>query len=316
MQRSEHVLDTAGKFFIPLAQHVAHLHALQVLLAAAQRAGNDGEVTHLGPLDQVFLADIGHGPDHHMFAGVTDQFGRHAFQARGKKHVQKKSLQHVVTVVTQRNLGGAQLFSHAIQNTAAQARAQRTHGLAFGNHAFDDAVGVLRFNVERHTEFFQILGKNVVGKTGLLLVQVDGNQLEVDGRARLQLEQNVQHGVAVFATRHANHDLVAFLDHVEVHNRAAHLTAQAFFELVFFALDFDTALCRGLRVIHDSTFQVIQYSTHEFSSIRFTTGRSRRESPLHSRQKSPALQFLHAHPARRVTASAGGPACRSGFPAG
>jgi hypothetical protein len=54
----------------------------------------------------------------------------------------------------------------------------------------------------------------------------------VDRRARLQLEQDVEQAVAVLAARHAHHDLVAFLDHVEVDDGLAHLAAQALFQLV------------------------------------------------------------------------------------
>jgi hypothetical protein len=57
-------------------------------------------------------------------------------------------------------------------------------------------------------------GQHVFGEAGLLLVEVDRDELEVDGRALLQLEQDVQQaGVAVLAARQADHHLVAFLDH-------------------------------------------------------------------------------------------------------
>src|SRR2546430_9984640 len=48
--------------------------------------------------------------------------------------------------------------------------------------------------------------------------------------------------VAVLAARHADHDLVAFLDHVEVGDGAAHLAAQALFQLDLLALDLDAVL--------------------------------------------------------------------------
>ena len=141
-------------------------------------------------------------------------------------------------MVAQRDLGALELVGHAVQNAPAQAAAQAAHGLALGNHRLDDGVGVLRFNVKLDAEFGQVLGQDVVGKAGLLLVQVDGHDLEVDRRALLHFEQDVEHAVAVLAARHADHDAVAFFDHVEVHDGLADLAAQAFFELVGFALDF------------------------------------------------------------------------------
>ena len=86
----------------------------------------------------------------------------------------------------------------------------------------------------------QILGQDVIRETRLLLIQVDRNQLETNGRALLQFEQNVQHGIAVFAATDADHHLVAFFNHIEVHNRLADFAAQAFFQLEGLVVD---ALC-------------------------------------------------------------------------
>jgi uncharacterized protein (DUF952 family) len=97
----------------------------------------------------------------------------------------KKRLQHVVAVVAQRDLGGAQLVGHAVQNAPAQAAAQAAHGLALGDQSLDDAVGVLVLDVEGHAQLRQVLGQHMLGKAGLLLVQVDGHEVEVDGRAGL-----------------------------------------------------------------------------------------------------------------------------------
>ena len=140
-------------------------------------------------------------------------------------------------MVAQRDLGAAQLFGHAVQDAAPQPRAQRAHGLAFGNDALDDAVGVLRLDVKGHAHAAQVLGQHMGRKARLLLVEVDGHQLKAHRRALLQLEQDVEHGIAVLATRDADHDLVALADHLVVDDGPADLAAQAFFELVVFALD-------------------------------------------------------------------------------
>lgn len=46
------------------------------------------------------------------------------------------------------------------------------------------------------------------GETGLLLVQVDHDQLKADGRTGLQLLQDVEHAVAVFSYWHTRRDRV------------------------------------------------------------------------------------------------------------
>ena len=130
-------------------------------------------------------------------------------------------------MVAQRELVAFELPRHLVQNAPAQAAAQAAHGLAFGDVALDDGVGVLRLDVERHTGGGQVLGQDVLRKTGLLLVEVDGDQFEVDGRALLHLDQDVEHAVAVLAARHADHDAVALFDHVVVNDGLAHLAAQA-----------------------------------------------------------------------------------------
>ncbi len=73
------------------------------------------------------------------------------------------------------------------------------------------------------------------GEAGLLLVQVDRHQLEVDRRLLLQLQQDVQHRIAVLAAGQAHHDPVAFLDHPVIGDGLADLPAQPLGELALFA---------------------------------------------------------------------------------
>ncbi len=68
-------------------------------------------------------------------------------------------------------------------------------------------------------------------KAGLLLVEVDGDQLELVAVALLQHAQHVEHSITVFATRHAHHHLVAVFDQAKVANGLGHLAHQALFEL-------------------------------------------------------------------------------------
>ena len=52
--------------------------------------------------------------------------------------------------------------------------------------------------------------------------------MKVYGGTAFELDQNVQHGVAVLTARHAHHDTVAVFNHVVVTDGLAHLAAQAF----------------------------------------------------------------------------------------
>ena len=109
------------------------------------------------------------------------------------------SLQNVVAVVAQRDFGHLELVGHPVQNAPAQAAAQAAHGFAFRNDLLDNAVGVLRLDMKGHAQLLQVSRQDVVRKAGLFLIQVDRDQLEIDRCALLHLEQQIEHGVAVFA---------------------------------------------------------------------------------------------------------------------
>ena len=115
----------------------------------------------------------------------------------------------------------------AVQRAAAQARTQRAQRLAFRHHARDHRVGVLLEDRVRHAERLEVGRQHVRGKVRLLLVEVDRDQLELHRRLALQLQQDVEHRVAVLAAGQAHHHLVAVLDHAEVGDRPADLVAQA-----------------------------------------------------------------------------------------
>ena len=77
----------------------------------------------------------------------------------------------------------------------------------------------------------QVVGQHVRREAGLLLVEVDGDDRELDRRPRAQLDQDVEQRIAVLAARDADHHPVAVLDHREVGDRAADLAVQALAEL-------------------------------------------------------------------------------------
>ena len=135
-------------------------------------------------------------------------------------------------MVPQCNLGCTQFTRHAIQHPAAQARAQRTHGFAFGDHALDDAVGVLILDVKRHTQLRQVIRQHLLGEARLLLIQIHRHDVEPDRCARLQMQQHIEHGVAVLAARQTGHHLVAVVDHVVIGDSLSHHASQPLGELV------------------------------------------------------------------------------------
>jgi hypothetical protein len=105
-------------------------------------------------------------------------------------------------VVAERNLVAAELVGDAVQDAAAQARAQRARGFAFRDQALDDAVRILVFDVVIDAELVEVCRQDSGRKIRLRLVEVDGNDVEVDRRAFTQRQQDVQQRVAVLPYVH------------------------------------------------------------------------------------------------------------------
>lgn len=94
-------------------------------------------------------------------------------------------------MVSQGDFGAAQFFCSAVEDAAAQAAAQRTSRFAFVQYAFDGGVGVFFDDFVRHAYAFEIGRQYFFGEARLLLVEIDGNQLEINRRAGLELAQDV-----------------------------------------------------------------------------------------------------------------------------
>ena len=85
--RPEEVVGAPGVLALPVAQHLADAHPLQVLLVAAQGAGNDRERAVRGPALEIVLGDVGERPDDDVAAVVADQLRRHPLEAPAEEHV-------------------------------------------------------------------------------------------------------------------------------------------------------------------------------------------------------------------------------------
>lgn len=74
-------------------------------------------------------------------------------------------------------------------------------------------------------------------------MHIDGEEIEMNGRARLKGLKRIEQHVAVFAAAHGHHDLVAFVDHAEIGNRLCCQTYDALFQF-FLGNGFAVALIR------------------------------------------------------------------------
>ena len=72
----------------------------------------------------------------------------------------------------------------------------------------------------------------MLGEARLLLIQVHRNNVEMDRRMGFHVEQNIEHGITVFAAGQTHHDPITVFNHVEVSNGFAHMTTQSLVQLV------------------------------------------------------------------------------------
>ena len=80
LQGAEDGVCTARKALFPVPQHVFHGLALEVLLRAAEVAGDHGEIAQAGVFGDVLLFAIRQRADDDLPTVITEQFGRHRLE--------------------------------------------------------------------------------------------------------------------------------------------------------------------------------------------------------------------------------------------
>ncbi len=87
----------------------------------------------------------------------------------------------------------------------------------------------------------------MLGKTGLLLIKIHRDQFEVHGGTGLQVHQDVQHGVGIFATGETNHHPVTVFDHVVIGDGITGISSQALLQLVVLGFFLAGQFFHGIR---------------------------------------------------------------------
>ena len=85
--------------------------------------------------------------------------------------------------MTERDLSAALFLRDVVDDAAPQTRADRAEGLAFGHEPLDDGVSVALDDVIGDAARGEIIGQHVSRKVRLLLIEIEGEQIEVDGGA-------------------------------------------------------------------------------------------------------------------------------------
>src|SRR5260221_14369400 len=111
--------------------------------------------------------------------------------------------------MTKRELVATQPLGGRVQDTAPQARTERTVRLLVAELLDNDRVGVLRENLERDSALLQESAQWRAVVVGLALLQVHRRQADARVLSTRELGQHVQERVAILAAADRDHDVVA-----------------------------------------------------------------------------------------------------------
>ena len=111
--------------------------------------------------------------DDHVLAVVGDELGRHRLELTREEEIEQQRHEHVVAVVAERDLGAAELGREAVEDAAAQARAERAVRLPLGDLLGDDGVRVLLHHAEVVPALCMYSVEQVPRVPGVALVDVD-----------------------------------------------------------------------------------------------------------------------------------------------
>src|SRR3569623_758960 len=101
--------------------------------------------------------------------------------------------------MTECELVAVEALGGGVEDAAAQARAQRAVGLRAVEVRRDDRVRVLAQDLERPAGRLEVGAQRRAVVAGLDLIEVDGDQLDLDRQARHELRQQVEQRVALLA---------------------------------------------------------------------------------------------------------------------
>ena len=216
-QRLQHRVLHARVLDLEVHEEALHPLPLQAQVAAGRTAAaDDRQRALLGVEACLVLTDVDQRPDDDVGAVVGHQPRRHGLQRAREEQVQEQRFDEVVEVVAERDLGGADLGRDAVEDAAAQPRAERARrgvGLEDVLHHLAD-LGVL--DPVFPPALGAGLGDDVVLVVLVARVHVDRDEREVDRRALPQVVERLHQRPAVLAAGQPHHDAVTVLDEVEV----------------------------------------------------------------------------------------------------
>src|SRR5882672_7747468 len=203
---------------------------LEIFLRATEVAGDQRKL-HLGREGgDLALRRVTERPDDQVAAVVAAQARRHRPHLSGEQHRHEQGLDQVVAMVAEGDLRAAEPLRGAVEDAAAQARADRAGGLSLRDQPLHHAVGVLAEHQHLGSGAAEVELQLAGRESWMPLIEIARDQRELDRRAPLQVLEQVQQRERVLAARDADQDAIAGLDQAEVGDGAAHVAEKAFLQ--------------------------------------------------------------------------------------
>ena len=172
----------ADRVTVVVVDQALDLLPLEVLLAPTEVTGDDREGLLLGQRGQLFFCAVREGANDDVAAVRRPKAGRHGLELARVQEVEHQRLDDVVPVMAQRDLGAAQLDRGVVEDPPPKAGAQRAEGLALGDLVQHHRVGVAEDDAVLVALGLVVVLQHVGREAGLVLVQGDGHDGEVEGR--------------------------------------------------------------------------------------------------------------------------------------
>src|SRR6267142_946579 len=200
---------------------------LEIFLRATEVARDQRKLHLCREGGDLALRRVTERADDQVAAVVAAQARRHRPQLPGEQHRHEQGLDQVVAVVAESDLRAAELLRGAVEDSAAQARADRTGGLSLRDQPLHHAVGVLAEHQHLGPGAAEVELQLAGREPRMPLIEIAGDQRELDRRAPLQVLEQVQQRERVLSAGDADEDAIAGLDQAEVSDGAAHIAEKA-----------------------------------------------------------------------------------------
>ena len=218
--------EMGGHFRVSFRQPTQELANGISLGLSAQSARLDRELFQRRKLRNFLFSRINERSDDRESAIVRLESGWHGRDPTAEEGIEQERLQGIVTMMAESHLVTTQLFRLVIKNATAVAATERAGGVAVSDSFDNEGVRILPNDTVWKSFPLEVGANPPCVKTGMGLIEVDGDEVERDRRSSLKTPQKVEKRVRVLAPGNADKDAVTGFDQAPLGNRLPHRPRQ------------------------------------------------------------------------------------------